>query len=62
MLHSWQDDLDKLSQDENNTFAEEFVTEAFAGTYKQNYHGSIHVLDPIHFGLPDTDPFYAGYG
>ena len=27
VLHSWQEDLDKLSEEENNIFAEEFVTE-----------------------------------
>ena len=31
MLHSWQDDLDKLSTEDNAVFAEEFVTEAFSG-------------------------------
>ena len=29
VLHSWQDDLDALSEQENTIFAKEFTTEAF---------------------------------
>ena len=29
VLHSWQDDLDALSEQENTVFAKEFTTEAF---------------------------------
>ncbi len=29
VLHSWQEDLDKLNEEENLAFAEEFVTESF---------------------------------
>ena len=29
ILHSWQEDLDRLSDEENRAFADEFITEAF---------------------------------
>jgi hypothetical protein len=29
VLHAWQEDLDRLSEEQNQTFAEEFVTESF---------------------------------
>jgi len=29
VLHAWQEDLDRLSEEENQAFAEEFVTESF---------------------------------
>jgi len=29
VLHSWQEDLDRLSDEENRAFADEFITEAF---------------------------------
>jgi len=29
ILHAWQEDLDRLSEEENRAFADEFVTEAF---------------------------------
>ncbi len=29
VLHAWQEDLDRLSEEENLAFAEEFVTESF---------------------------------
>jgi hypothetical protein len=43
VLHAWQEDLDRLSEEENQAFAEEFVTESFRNG-RQPYNSPVIIL------------------
>jgi hypothetical protein len=51
VLHAWQEDLDRLSEEENQAFAEEFVTESFRNG-RQPYNSPvlrIRIRNPVPF-------------
>jgi hypothetical protein len=47
VLHAWQEDLDRLTEEENQAFAEEFVTESFRNGM-QPYNYVVQRLEPTH--------------